>query len=108
MENKPKHTPGPWKWQNDWKKQSYGPHGLRSMDDLISTNGEVLKWGDTGEEGIYCLNEADAALIAAAPEMLEALEYLVAIYSAIFTSTGILNAQKAIAKAKGEVSQNDE
>lgn len=66
-----KHTPAPWKWQNDWTEDRYSSIYDGSMGHLEPG---VLRFGMDGEEGIYCQNEADAHLIAAAPEMFEALK----------------------------------
>lgn len=58
------HTPGPWKWL---------PEETRLVEEGV---GPVLSpwWNEeTGENGIE-VSAADARLIAAAPEMLEALE----------------------------------
>ena len=73
MENK--HTPGPWFWH-------YGIDGDTKMDVLTSSTSKVCDFGDC--ETYYPIegtppNEADAKLIAAAPELLEALIEVVAI-----------------------------
>lgn len=67
--DKPKHTPGPWRWEHEWKEDQYSP-----MDDgcMGILEPGVLYYGMDGSESIYCPNEADARLIAAAPELLEA------------------------------------
>jgi hypothetical protein len=64
-----KHTPGPW------------PLNLRTVTDsagCVTTHAEI---GPGWSEGRYmsvsgCIDEADARLIAAAPELLEALQDL--------------------------------
>lgn len=70
-----KHTPGPWEWDSTvW---SYDPQQdapwLVSSEDSAFPDTPVLK----GE--ITCRSEADALLIAAAPELLNALQWLVDI-----------------------------
>ena len=92
-----KHTPGPWgvnqsadegAWDigtGEWQGDSYG--GLQ-----IAT-----AWG------FYGRAEADARLIAAAPELLQALEAMVALLDADGWSwpQQLADARAAIAKAKG-------
>lgn len=60
-----KHTPGPW---HVGRKQNHG--GTTSAERIVSEDGEAicaeLSWHDDGE--------ANARLIAAAPELLEMLE----------------------------------
>ena len=97
-----KHTPGPWHYAD-----SMGDREIRSSVDI--TIGEVL-----GDGNSYCQEEeeerlANAQLIAAAPDMLEALES----EEAWRRETDELKASKlrghawtlrtqALAKAKGE------
>lgn len=62
-----KHSPGPWRW--DEGGIAYGTV-LRDAND-----GEVLQGYDDGNDGRYVrgkvdVSEADARLIAAAPELL--------------------------------------
>lgn len=63
-----KHTPGPWEWVESM--------GGRNMPSLRSTTCEVCNFGDDGPyypvEG-EPPSEADMRLIAAAPDLLEAL-----------------------------------
>lgn len=90
------HTPGPWKWDGDYR-------------GLASANGqEVLHWEPY--EGMWLhhreLNrDDDANLIAAAPELLEALEELSRVYAnGDFESEfkpALKRAEAAIAKARG-------
>lgn len=65
---KTKHTPGPWKWvgtKSNPKSRSY------------------LRGGESGFESVGCClndfteNEANAVLIAAAPELLELLDEII-------------------------------
>ena len=88
-----KHTPGPWRVVDSWN------------DYMVeSQNGEEIIWQD-GPHNTPTINEANARLIAAAPDLLEALENL-ADY--IDERAGdnecrpLENARAAIAKAKGE------
>lgn len=98
-----KHTPGPWVveenssppliWGNDYEKPVAEVELHRSYADYV--DGEA---------------QANARLIAAAPDMLEALENLVAKYNAMqdgnigaqLTNGDFFAARAAIAKAKGQ------
>ena len=87
-----KHTPGPWEAVQD-------------------DSGEWAIWHSYGDKGQFCTfnviginDEADARLIAAAPEMLELVQYALAV-----TKEGLPlgkqwkeRTREAIAKAKGE------
>ena len=70
------HTPGPWKWENEYAPTS-----------LLAGKKEVLLVDDDGSCGdpdccgspsfhIGIKNEADSKLIAAAPELYEACQYI--------------------------------
>lgn len=89
-----KHTPGPWEvWQ---LAEDSDPEGRR-----IITADE----GETEVCGIVP-HEADAILIAAAPELLEACQAFVTAYEKPHqlekTDTALRLAKAAIAKANGE------
>lgn len=64
MEKKAKHTPGPWMIQGQWSTN-------RGMAECIEAKdwGIIGAWIDIGNE-----KYANAKLIAAAPELLKALE----------------------------------
>ena len=51
------HTPGPWRWNDQW----------------LNNGSEQILWYTTDDDGIHCLPE-HARLIAAAPDLLAALE----------------------------------
>ena len=64
-----KHTPGPWHWE-------YGPYE-EDLAILKSSAREICYFGNRQEYAEHCgvePNEADKALIAAAPDLLEALK----------------------------------
>ena len=90
-----KHTPGPWKVQGTPR---------RGWDIFSLAKGCYVAFDEPLREGAISL-EGDARLIAAAPDLLEALCYL------LHTSTGETHEQRleamdqaraAIAKAFGE------
>lgn len=105
-----KHTPGPWAVQN--AEECTG----RQLDDLV-------KWVVTGDQHSLWISsgptwdpehaeesEANARLIAAAPELLEALQgtrreiaaLVAACGDGVCTAAALEAADTAIAKATGE------
>jgi hypothetical protein len=68
-----KHTPGPWRWDGDptnidiFYRDQHAPW-------LVSANDDIVLGGD-----MFATEQADAALIAAAPELLEALKAYVSL-----------------------------
>lgn len=103
------HTTGPWVYSPDEDGQPIlGPHGERICDmDCVDLWEEAEGFEelpqsliDENWEDLSAEREANARLIAAAPDLLEALE-------AIFNGTGMTGenmdlARAAIKKAKGE------
>ena len=116
-----KFTPGPWKWKGEDYRGGWG------WQLLVGPNGEGLICGEDSDgpyqhlkafvpiDPKYCetaprvhVLEANAHLIAAAPELYEALENLTrlanfpkeASYKEVFESWG--KARAALAKARGE------
>jgi hypothetical protein len=86
-----KHTPGPW--------EVYTPMSSDSTFGIDGPHGEaVIFFGRDKENGIYSIH--NARLIAAAPELLEALQQLCA--DELHTQEKWDNARAAIAKATGE------
>jgi hypothetical protein len=88
-----KHTPGPWKWARD----EYGYD--RNLDPFVIA-GTV--------EGLIDVSDEDGRLIAAAPDLLAALELIVSEADSYTARTGkpvhnwLDSARAAIARAKGE------
>ena len=79
-----KHTPGPWVYDGCWQ-------------DIVSCDGRIIAFASLdGEQSEY-----DARLIAAAPDLLEALEE--ALDNVDDPNFWAATACAAIAKAKGEV-----
>lgn len=87
-----KHTPGPWKIVDAWNYYM-----------VEGQNDEEIIWQD-GPYQTPTINKANACLIAAAPDLLEALEAIVGNSSIQRVSDELhAKARAAIAKAKGEV-----
>ena len=109
--NEAKHTPGPW-----CTGSTNVPQPLyRGVIAIVEYNPDrfVSVWVDDDERAwrVHEQSEANARLIAAAPDMLEALEairFLLNEDRGYYVSASRLNelwemVNKAIAKAKGEV-----
>jgi len=60
MSDAPKHTPGPWRWVQH----------ANHVFSIVDSNNEIVGCD------IYAITEPNRSLIAAAPEMLEALKAL--------------------------------
>lgn len=102
------HTPGPW------RISEYAQIWPEDSDDSIDDKNIVWRIGGANGEsvcgtcdGCDAITGADARLIAAAPELLSALEAVVAAYDSAFTSPNFrpppheVMARAAIAKARG-------
>lgn len=99
-----KHTPGPWYWCDG--------EGDDDLPYLTSQTGIICEFGNCREYYPQCgdiPNKSDRRLIAAAPELLEALELLIAnVHSCACTfptkeeRDAWGKAAAAIAKAKGD------
>jgi hypothetical protein len=94
-----KHTPGPW--HVNTQPTYEGGHTIASASGLVVVN-SVKGYGRTDDQ-----NEANARLIAAAPELLTALQSLTLETShhlqsndrAQFVENALRNAMQALAKA---------
>lgn len=89
------HTPGPW----TWKIEGFAGYKLIAEDgtkvaDDGSADGEYGGWMNDP-------NEPNARLIAAAPELLEALVDLLG-WQTLAPHSVVVEARAAIAKARGE------
>jgi hypothetical protein len=107
-----KHTPGPWVWDGnvcDYNIDQEAPWLVTSEyhKDQRLPSGVIL-----GGQ-IQCHSEANARLIAAAPELLEALKDLLDHYTSLVNSGDagnwdaetegeVIATRAAIAKAEGE------
>lgn len=95
-----KHTPGPWRYCKENGSPTTGQHMIAG-----GKPGYLAEVRDCGSGDV----EANARLIAAAPELLEALEFLVGCVSHGYTNDdakAISNARAAIAKATGASNGN--
>jgi hypothetical protein len=84
-----KHTPGPW---------TYYPESDSSCSAIVAPGAFVCEF-------IESPNEANARLIAAAPDLLEALEDCLRVVEFLASDscpTTIQNAKAALAKATGD------
>lgn len=90
---------GPWGWQP-----------LPEMEELPGYGTEIAMEIHNLEDGKpagivgFCIREEEARLMAAAPDLLAALESLVADFDAsvITTDPMLIEARSAIAKARGQ------
>jgi len=99
-----KWTPGPWSIRDGGHSHKFGVIAAEDMRGQVNSHILVCEAGD----------EDDANLIAAAPELYEAIENLLgAIDTPIarrklgddFTSQAISEARDALARARGEIEQ---
>lgn len=91
-----KFTPGPWNVQPTY--YTHKPSGVQELDgwNIVNKDGKTI----VGTEGLYSDKEPDARLIAAAPELLEALQMLLSAIDGNHLTVGDCNeARAAIAKA---------
>lgn len=103
-----KHTPGPWRVDVNasptiWGKTKAGDMkvaDVRGWVHLIGTGGLNLS-----DDEAITIQESNGHLIAAAPELLEALKDVVADLGASSTVNSKLQAKIAAAIAKAEVRQ---
>src|SRR4051812_44896320 len=77
------HTPGPWEW--DWENTDnlYGRGAVQKAREKRAKGG--FNWPDgeaivQTDSRVYGPNDADAALIAAAPDLLAALKAIAEYY----------------------------
>ena len=93
------HTPGPWAFRKgkEESQPSYCVHSKKTGDVILMFDHDQYGYGNEQEV------ESNAHLIAAAPDLLEALESIVALSegSGRLDWPEYIEAQKAIKKAKG-------
>ena len=97
-----KHTPGPWSYRRKGSSQEWEiDSGYCPILDHQSWKGLAVIYGcDDDKKNGSIVGDANARLIAAAPELLEALEELLA--ETWINGAFADKARAAIAKAKGE------
>ena len=101
-----KHTPGPWHWDGNTLMPVAGDPTTSAVHSILDAEGG---YGYLGSKPADTLREIDACrrLIAAAPDLLDALQTVVADWTAQFERNGHLapawcrQARAAIAKATG-------
>ena len=91
-----KHTPGPWSVYEDCNKVA--AHGAKYP--AIGTMGTYFTESITDSLGEF-YNSADALLVAAAPDLLEALKEVFADHDAVNRLSWNDRAAAALAKATG-------
>jgi len=96
------HTPGPWVMDDEYGTEIIGSGKIVAvtMNQMLATKAQQKK-GVLGFDDVEQI-KANARLIAAAPELLEALERMVLICEA-YNGLEAKKARAVIAKAKGEV-----
>ncbi|ELY5855624.1 hypothetical protein QLY72_21915 [Cronobacter malonaticus] len=97
---KGKFTPGPWEW---WTSNSF----LRLSSQATGKDGGVIdSYAMSDGHTSLSVSKADMALIAAAPDLLEALQEFVDLFPDVIDGDAIMPAldkgYAAIAKAIGE------
>lgn len=95
------HTPGPWKFEGvDETDSLLGCKRLNGGNGstVIDLSDEWTGYPECGQDLQMTISKDDAALIAAAPEMLEALEYAIKQVPELASVPGI---ETAIRKARG-------
>ena len=93
-----KHTPGPWKLELG---RDGAPRGLRGPAEVEHRN--IVNWNGFSSP-TKPASMANARLIAAAPELLEALLLMIRLHELSDSPEGDITriARSAIAKARGE------
>ena len=98
-----KHTPGPWEIDTDTRPAEICTiHGVTPQGEdgqgWVYVRGALGRWDDTPKERM-----ANARLIAAAPDLLAALDALLLDIGGASSLPGAVMARAAIAKATGAV-----
>lgn len=94
------HTPGPWTIVNP-ATETWGTYNIQEAYEHISG---LTQEGGVSEEQ-EAVDSANIRLIAAAPELLEALEFIVTRQAGdlpTYMNPALEKARAAIAKARGE------
>lgn len=96
-----KFTPGPWFYRKSKNGSEFAVYWSEqcAKESIITYGG----CGCCNESDESVASEDDARLIAAAPDLLEALEGLLAATDSELYGIAVSRARKAIARARGEV-----
>ena len=99
------HTPGPWIIEGI-ESPVYGSNGAPVANGIgIGTQSRHVATVYTGGRNAAVINHANAALISAAPDLLEALKAarnrIIALSPMGFTAPELWSIDQAIAKAEG-------
>lgn len=103
--SKPMHTPGPWEWIENQLHPAVHDPDAGYVHTILEV--ENFAWGYAGHVSeevsshIQTESNANKALIAASPELLAALEWIVAQPAGAMFAEVREAARAAIAKAKG-------
>lgn len=107
--SKPKFTPGPWEWQDDYSRlisTKPEPHMFSSTGSYLPTvmRPDFQSYGycDDGDSYVE-ISDADAKLIAAAPDLYYALDKLFEVVTGDIQMGLSQVVYEALAKARGEV-----
>lgn len=97
------HTPGPWMWDDNTLRPANPNPDTSSVHSILDAEGGYGFLGSDVQKTIAEL-DADRVLIAAAPELLEALQRLLSweIARLPVRSEDIAFARAAVAKATGQ------
>jgi hypothetical protein len=87
-----KHTPGPWRY---WACRIDSSTGMEHYAQFANPKGHVFR------APLQYLSDADARLIAAAPDLLGALQELLGCDKTQTSFGAVMRARAAIAKATG-------
>jgi hypothetical protein len=104
MKNKIEHTPGPWEMGGSLLASTSGKHIAIVLHNINYDEKKLPRDYDSRAPKNFPETEANARLIAAAPELLAALEKLRDVMQAHNDKQdrAMIQAAAAIAKAKGE------
>lgn len=109
-----RHTPGPWEWDGDYTLRPANPRPeLHTVHTILSPDGETFGFMEADYKDVLAENAANKQLMAASPDMLDALKFALqdmrAVreqYAARSPGIGVLAAsiglaEQVIAKATG-------
>jgi len=91
-DNKPQHTPGPWRWEHHPMRKGVIALSAGQTDVILASGDGAWAWAE--------INEPNRKLISAAPELLQALKLLVDCIDGNYKEAGDI-ARTVIEKAEG-------